>query len=84
MDNIHDGHRERLRRRFRDEGLSHFDDLHILELILFYALPRGNTSPAAHALLKEIGSLAGVLDARPEDLMQVAGIGERTALYLRM
>ena len=84
MENIHDGHRDRLRRRFRDEGLSHFEDLHILELMLFNALPRRNTSPAAHALLKEFGSLAGVLDARTEDLMAVAGIGESTALYLRM
>ena len=84
MDNIHDGHRERLRRRFRDEGLSHFDDLHILELLLFYGQPRRNTSPAAHALLKEFGSLAGVLDAHPEDLMKVAGVGESTALFLRL
>ena len=84
MDNIHDGHRDRLRRRFRDEGLAHFDDLHILELLLFYGQPRKNTSPAAHALLKEFGSLAGVLDARTEDLMEVAGIGESTALFLRL
>ena len=84
MDNIHKGHRDRLRRRFREEGLSHFEDLHILELILFHALPRRDTSPAAHALLKQFGTLAGVLDARPEDLMRIEGIGENTALYLRM
>lgn len=84
MDNIHEGHRDRLRRRFREEGLSHFEDLHILELILFHALPRRDTSPAAHALLKQFGTLAGVLDARPEDLMRIEGIGENTALYLRM
>ena len=84
MDNIHAGHRERLRRRFRDEGLTHFDDLHILELLLFYALPRRNTSPTAHALLKAFGSLAAVLDARTEDLMKVGGIGESTALYLHL
>ena len=84
MDNIHKGHRDRLRRRFREEGLTHFEDLHILELMLFHALPRRDTSPVAHALLKQFGSLAGVLDARTEDLMQVAGISENAALYLRM
>lgn len=84
MDNIHKGHRDRLRRRFREEGLTHFEDLHILELMLFHALPRRDTSPVAHALLRQFGSLAGVLDARTEDLMQVAGISENAALYLRM
>ncbi len=84
MDNIHKGHRDRLRRRFREEGLAHFEDLHILELMLFHALPRRDTSPVAHALIKQFGNLAGVLDARPEDLMQIEGISETTALYLRM
>ena len=50
MDNIHKGHRDRLRRRFREEGLTHFEDLHILELMLFHAVPRRDTSPVAHAL----------------------------------
>lgn len=84
MANIHDGHRERLRRRFREEGLSHFEDLHILELMLFHALPRRDTSPIAHALIEKFGTLAAVLDARPEDLMLVDGVSEKTALYLRM
>lgn len=35
---IHDGHRERLRKRFKDEGLDGFSEIQTLELALFYAI----------------------------------------------
>lgn len=84
MASIHEGHRERLKKRFQKEGLEHFSDIHILELLLFYAIPRQDTNPIAHALLDRFGSLAGVLDAREEDLTQVAGIGQSAATLLRL
>ena len=67
--NVHQNHRERLRERFmRENGFEHFTDTQILELLLFYAKPRSDTNPLAHALLDEFGSLKGVLEARPEML----------------
>lgn len=72
---IHEGHRQRLKERFRKEGLDHFDDLYVLELLLFYCMPRRDTNPIAHALKAKFGSLAGVLDATPKELQSVPNVG---------
>ena len=83
--NPHLGHREKLRQRFiRENGLDHFEDHQILELLLFYANARSDTNPLAHALLNEFGSLKGVLEARPEMLMGVPGVGEKAATLISM
>lgn len=81
---IHDGHRERLRKRFKDEGLDGFSEIQALELALFYTISRKDTNPIAHALLDHFGSLAQVLEAPVEELQKVPGVGENTAVYLRM
>ncbi|MGI5928729.1 JAB domain-containing protein [Pseudoflavonifractor sp.] len=78
----HTGHRERLRREFMARPES-FPDHKVLELLLFYVLPRQDTNPLAHDLLDRFGSLQGVLDAQPEALAQVKGIGERAAVLFR-
>ena len=84
-DNPHEGHREKLRSRFiRENGFESFEDHQILELLLFYANPRCDTNPIAHALLDEFGSLKGVLEARPEMLMKVRGMGESAATLISM
>jgi len=72
---IHEGHRQRLKERFRKEGLDHFDDLYVLELLLFYCMPRRDTNPIAHDLKAKFGSLAGVLDATPKELQSVPNVG---------
>ena len=59
----HDGHRARLRTRLEQEGIDHFAPHEILELLLFYSVPRANTNPIAHRLLERFGSLSGVLEA---------------------
>lgn len=81
---IHEGHRQRLKERFRRSGLDNFTDVQVLELALFYCIPRKDTNPIAHALLEHFGSLSQVLEAPVEELRKVPGIGENTALYLTM
>ncbi len=82
---MHAGHRERMRDRFiRDKGFENFEDHQILELLLFYSNARGDTNPLAHELLDQFGSLKGVLEARPEQLMQVKGIGKQQATLISM
>lgn len=81
---IHDKHRERMRRRFREGGLNGFADHEALELLLYYAIPRRDTNPIAHALLERFGSLAGVFSAPIEALKQVDGIGDSAAVLLRL
>ena len=81
---MHEGHRQRLKKRFLEEGLDGFTDVQALELLLFYGIPRVDTNPIAHALLDRFGSLSQVLEASPEELMKVPGVGENAALLLTL
>ena len=81
---IHDGHRQRMKDRFRAEGLDHFSDIQVLELLLFYCIPRKDTNPIAHALLERFGSLSQVLDAPIGELAKVPGMGESAATFLSL
>ena len=81
---VHDGHRERMKKRFIEHGLENFDDHNVLELLLFYALPRADVNPIAHKLLEKFGSLAAVFDAPAEELARVSGISANTALFIKL
>lgn len=81
---IHDGHRQRLKERFLTEGLDSFSEVQVLELLLFYAIPRKDTNPIAHALLDRFGSLSQVLEAPQEALCQVAGVSANSAGLLQL
>ena len=70
------GHRERLRRRFREGGADALPDYELLELILFRAIPRRDTKPLAKALLARFGTFAEVMNAPDERLREVHGVGE--------
>lgn len=80
----HDGHRKRLKARFAKSGLDDFEPHNVLELLLFYSVPRKDTNPIAHRLINRFGSLSGVFDAKPEELMKVEGITENTAVLISM
>lgn len=84
MENIHEGHRKRMKERFMKSGLEDFAPHNVLELLLFYSIPRGDTNPIAHRLIDTFGSLSGVFDATPEELMKVSGVGESTAILISM
>ena len=62
--NLHAGHRQRVKARYLSEGLDAFEDHQVLELLLFYAIPRKDTNELAHRMIKEFGSLAGLLDRK--------------------
>jgi len=78
------GHRERLRRRFRDAGADAVPDYELIELILFRAAPRRDTTPLAKALLARFGTFAEALNAPDELLREVPGIGEAAITELRL
>lgn len=80
----HKGHRERMKRRFLDNGLDDFTDVQVLELLLFFAIPQRDTNPIAHALLDYFGGLSQVLDASPEELKKVPGISDHAATLLAL
>ena len=81
---VHDGHRDRMRKRFLKNELNGFADHEALELLLYYAIPRGDVNPLAHALMDRFGSLSGVFSAPVELLAQVKGVGTQTAVLLRL
>ena len=80
--NIHAGHRTRLRERYARSGLDDFADHEVVELLLTYAIPRIDVNEHAHRLIDRFGSVAGVLDALPEELSQVEGIGPNAANFI--
>ena len=84
MANTHEGHRARLKNRFMLHGLDNFDDHNVLELLLFYSVPRRDTNLLAHELILKFGSLAEVFDAPVEELMRVSGIGQSSALLIKL
>lgn len=84
MENIHKGHRERLKKRYREHGLDSFTDIEALEILLFYAVPRCDTNELAHALLDRFRSFRGVMEAGIPELAEVKGIGENTATLIKL
>jgi len=81
---VHEGHRERLKKRLLEQGLDVFDDHNVLELLLFFALPRVDTNPLAHELLNNFGSLEKVMEAPAEELAKISGIGENAVALLKL
>lgn len=81
---MHEGHRKRLRENFLKNGLDNFQSHNVLEMLLFYTIPRSDTNETAHRLIDRFGSLSAVLEAPVEELMKVKGVGERTATFLHL
>lgn len=81
--NPHAGHRERMKQQFLTSGTENFLAHQILELLLFYAIPRRDTNPIAHALIDSLGSPMRVLKASEEELTRVPGVGTHTARFIR-
>ena len=82
-DSPHEGHRARLRARFEETGLAGFQPHEILEMLLFYAIPRRDTNELAHRLMDTFGSLHHVLEAPHQELIRVEGMTENAATLLR-
>ncbi len=81
--NIHQGHRKRMKDSMLEHGLDGLNDHQVLEMLLFYAVPKVDTNPIAHRLVERFGSLRGVLEADYKDLCSVNGIGENAASLVK-
>ena len=78
------GHRERLRERFRDGGAAAMPDYELLELLLFRAIPRRDVKPLAKDILKRFGSFAEAMNASPERLAEIPGLGEAAIMEIKI
>lgn len=83
-DNVHEGHRERIRKRYLQEGLSSFEDHQVLEFLLFYGYRRQDTNALAHRLINEYGGLNNLLDANPVDVSAKCRIPLNTAILISL
>ncbi len=78
------GHRERLRKRFREAGADALSDYELLELLLFRALPQRDVKPLAKTLLETFGSLAEVIGAPEARLAKVKGLGDASITEIKI
>ena len=81
---VHEGHRSRKKEQFRAHGLDAFADHEVLELLLYYAVPRQDTNPIAHRLMEKFGSLDAVFAADRAALEEVEGIGENASTLISL
>ncbi|NLV85770.1 MAG: DNA repair protein RadC [Clostridiales bacterium] len=82
--NVHEGHRDRMKNRFLEQGLDVFEEHQALELLLFFSVPRKDTNPIAHALLNHFGSLEAVFEAPADELSKISGIGKGSICLLKL
>lgn len=78
------GHRERLRAKYADSSSHFVNDYELLELLLTYAIPRKDVKPIAKKLLDAFGTLDNILDADVKALVNISGVGEKTAVLINL
>lgn len=84
-ENLHHKHRERVRKEFLAHGINENAPEHkLLEMLLFFSIGRKDTNEIAHLLINRFGSLSAVLEAPVEELVKVDGVGENTAMLLKL
>ena len=78
------GHRERVRKKFLENGFNGLEDYEVLELLLFYVIPRKDTKAIAKELIKKFKTLANVLKADTLELKTIDGLGDVAITFLKM
>lgn len=81
-ENLHKDHRKRMKARFLKDGFDSFESHNILEMLLFYSIPRKDTNEMAHKLIQRFGSISGVLDASHEELFEI--VPYNSAVHFKM
>lgn len=83
-ENLHHNHRQRMLSRFQKEDcLEHFQEHEAIEMLLFFAIPRKDTKPIAHRLIKQFGCFSAVFEASFSELCRIEGIGAVSATLIR-
>jgi len=77
-------HRKRLRQKFLKSGIKGFHDYEIVELLLTLGTPRKDCKPQAKEAIKRFKTLRGVLQAPPEELQKINGIGPSNIFGIKL
>lgn len=80
----HEGHRERLRKKFLKYGADGLEKHEVLELLLFFSVPRKNTNEIAHSLINHFGSFSNVFDSPIDQIKQVDGVGDSSTFLIKL
>ena len=80
----HKEHRKRHKKRFLDTNGEGFANHELMEVLLFYAIPRRNTNETAHALEERFGTVDKILEASVDELKHVDGIGNNSATLIKL
>ncbi len=84
-ENVHKNHRQRVFAKFDENGFNGMNEHEILEMLLFYGIPRVDTNEIAHNLLNEFGPTIGdVLHTPKNKLKKVKGIADNSARFLNV
>ncbi|MCL2592520.1 MAG: DNA repair protein RadC [Defluviitaleaceae bacterium] len=83
-ENPHKGHRERVKKRYINEGLTSFEDHQVLELLLFYAYKQVDTNKIAHKMIQTFGSLDNLFDAHPKEIEKRCKVSENIAVLVSL
>lgn len=83
-ESLHKGHRSRMRKRYMENGIDALNDHEILEILLYYAIPRSDTNELSHSLLDKYGTLANLFEAPFESLKELKGMGETSAMLIKL
>jgi len=84
MGDEHKEHRQRMYKRLEKEGVFGFYDHELLEMLLYFSIPRGDTNPIAHNLLNSFNSIDGVMKADVSGLMSIEGLGPKSAMLIEI
>ena len=82
--NLNKGHRLRAKNKFLKTDLGVLHNYEILELFLFYSIPRKDVKPLAKLLLKQFGNFGSIINAHPSKFAQIPGIGKSTIILLKL
>lgn len=81
--NDKNGHRQRLRERYLIGGYQGFHDYEIIEMILMLCFAQKDVKPLAKELIGRYRTVDGVLKADLNELKNIKGIGEKTAVTIK-
>ena len=82
-ENLHEGHRKRLKQKYLNNPSS-LAEHELLEILLFYAVPRRDTNEIAIKMIKKFGTLSGLCDADVKDIANVCDVKENIALLISL
>ncbi len=80
---IHNGHRQRLLKKYKENGIDSLEEHELLEILLFFAFSRCNTNELSHNLLNKFGSIENVFKSSIDELTKINGIGSSSALLIK-